>query len=256
MSQKKTKTNKTDNSKKGLMFRLIKKIVSRHFSDVTFVGLDNIPDEPSIIVGNHSQMYGPLLAETKMPFNRYTWCIGNMLHLKEFPKYAYEDFWKYKPKWTQPFYKILSYIIAPIGTYIFNKADTIGVYKDARGISTFKNTVKALKQNNNIIIFPEMHSPFNEIINEFQNRFVDIGRFYFKETGKNLPFVPMYIAPKLKTMVFGKPIAFDSLVDIEKERNNICDYLKNEITNLAKDLPIHTVIPYVNISKKKYTKSQ
>ena len=38
-----------------------------------------------------------------------------------------------------------------------------------------------------------------------------------------------------------------------KDNNN---YLKNEITKLAKDLPVHTVVPYLNIKKKDYPKSK
>jgi len=220
------------------------------------VGLENIPSESSVIVGNHAQIHGPLFSAVKFPHKKYVWCIGNMMHLKEVPSYAFADFWSHKPKWTHWFYKMLSYIIAPLSVYVFNGADVIGVYKDTRGLSTFKNSIIGLKDGAHIIIFPECEKEFNEIVNEFQDKFVDLARLYFKDTGKELSFVPMYNAPKLKTVMFGKPIKFDSTDTIENQRAKICDYLKTEITALAKELPVHTVVPYANISKKKYPKSK
>lgn len=250
------KEKKKKIKKKGLFFRFLKATVSGFYGKVNHQGLENMPKEPCIFVGNHVQANGPIIAEMKMPFKRYTWCIGNMLHLKEFPAYAFQDFWGYKPKWTHWFYRMMACVIAPLGTYIFKNADVIGVYKDMRARSTFKNSINALKEDYNLIIFPEKHEKFNHIVNEFQDKFVDVARLYLKETGKELSFVPMYLAPKLKTVVYGKPIQFNSQRPIEEERKRICDDLKNAITALAQTLPVHTVIPYANISKKMYPKSK
>lgn len=252
---KKSKPHKL-NKRKGLLFKIIKATISGFYGRVKYVGEENIPQEPCIFIGNHAQMHGPIVAELRSPFRRYTWCIGNMLHLREFPKYAFQDFWGYKPKWTHWFYKMLACIIAPLGTYIFRNADVIGVYKDMRGRSTFRNSIRVLNENYNLIIFPECHTEFNEIVNEFQDKFVDLARMYFKETGKELMFVPMYIAPSLRTIVYGKPIKFNSQKSITEQRKEICDYLKIEVTNLAKTLPAHTVIPYANIPKNQYPKSK
>ena len=247
--------NKTK-KKKGLFFKLMKATISGFYGKVNHVGIENIPNEPCIIVGNHAQINGPIIAEMRSPFPHYTWCIGDMLHLKEFPSYAFQDFWRYKPKWTHWFYKMLSYILAPLGTYIFKNADVIGVYNDMRTVSTFKNSTKILKEGNHLIVFPEKHEAFNHIINEFKDKFVDLARLFHKETGKELSFVPMYIAPKLKTVIYGKPIKFNNNINIGEERKKVCDYLKSEITILAQSLPAHTVIPYANIPKKLYPKSK
>ncbi len=68
--------------------------------------------------------------------------------------------------------------------------------------------------------------------------------------------VPMYIAPKLRKLVLGKPIVFCALALIAEERRRICGYLMYKITRLACALPLHTVIPYRNIPKKDYPKNQ
>jgi len=69
---------KKKNKKKGLLFRIVKNHFTRVYKKTEIIGSENIPNEPSIIVGNHSQMHGPILAEVKFPYNRRTWCVGNM----------------------------------------------------------------------------------------------------------------------------------------------------------------------------------
>lgn len=135
---------------------------------------------------------------------------------------------------------------------IFNDARTIGVYHDARILSTFKNTIKTLQSGKNVVVFPEHDVKHNHIIYDFQDRFIDIATLYYKKTGKELSFVPMYIAPRLKKVYLGRPVRFCANESMETERSRICTYLMDEITAIAEALPEHTVVPYRNIPKREY----
>lgn len=242
MSEKKT----------SFLFKIIKGTVKLFYPKITVEGAENLPDEPVIVVGNHCQMNGPIVGELYMPGNHYIWCAGEMMQLKEVPDYAFQDFWSQKPKWTHPFYKLLSHIIAPLSVCVFNNAHTIGVYHDARILSTFKVTVKRLREGASVVIFPEHDVTYNNIIYEFQDKFIDIAKIYYKTTGKELAFVPLYIAPKLRKMYLGNPIRFNAANSIAAERSRICTYLMEEITEIARSLPEHTVVPYKNIPKRDY----
>lgn len=233
-------------------FRVIRWLVKVFYPKITVEGTENLPRESAIIVGNHTQMNGPICAELYFPGKRKTWCAYQMMKCKEVPAYAFQDFWSGKPRWTHWFYKALSYIIAPLSACVFTNAHTIPVYHDARLITTFKQTISALQAEENVIIFPECYSPHNHIVYEFQDKFVDVAKLYFKRTGKILNFVPLYIAPKLKKIYIGKAIPFCPDNSMEQERSRICNYLMDEITSIACSLPRHTVVPYPNIPKKDY----
>ena len=242
--------------KKGAkVYAIIRWLVKCFYPKMAVVGEENLPDEPVIIVGNHSQMNGPIVGELYVPGEPYIWCAGEMMHMKDVPEYAFRDFWSGKPKWLQPGYKLLSYIIAPLSVCIFNNARTVGVYHDSRILSTFKNTVKLLQDGKSIVIYPEHNAEHNHIVCDFQAKFVDVAKLYYKKTGKELAFVPMYIAPRLKMVCFGKPIRFDATASMDAERSRICEYLMDEITAIAEGLPVHTVVPYNNIPKKDYPKN-
>lgn len=94
--------------------------------------------------------------------------------------------------------------------------------------------------------------PHNRILCEFQDRFIDVARIYYKKTGQEPVFVPMYIAPALKQVCFGDPIRFCGEAPIREERARICTALMDEITRIACALPEHTVVPYRNIPKRLY----
>ena len=239
--------------KQGLFFRFSKWCVSLFYKKSQFIGLENIPDEPCIITGNHAKAHGPVNAELYFPTQKLIWCDGPMMVRKEFPKYAYDNFFGGKPNF---FCKIFAHILAPLITYYFSNADALPVYRDMRIVKTYKASTDALLSGINIVILPECPDEYNEITNKLNEYFVDVARYYFKSTGKELKFVPMYYAVGIKKVVFGKPIKFDGAKPIEEQRKVICEYIMQETTDIAKSLPVHKVVPFNNVPKKQYKNSK
>ncbi len=237
------------------LYRVIRWLVRLFSPKMKVKGAENLPEEPCVIVGNHSQMYGPIAGELYTPGKHYIWCAGEMMHRQEVAEYAYRDFWSGKPKGIRWFYRLLSRMIGPLSELIFTNAHTIAVYHDTRLISTFRDSIEKLQEGNRIVIFPECYDEHNNIVHGFQDKFVDLARFYYKKTGRELDFVPMYLAPRLGTITYGEPIRFRAGSPIAEERSRICAGLQDAITDIAVSLPEHTVVPYPNIPKKQYPKN-
>lgn len=235
-----------------LSYRAIKGLIRAFYKEPKLLGVENIPSEPCVFVGNHSQLHGPIVSELYIPVEHKTWCAGEMMDRKEVPSYAFRDFWEEKPSYTHWFYRLLSHVIAPLSVLLFHNAETIAVYHDARCISTFKTSLKELELGKSLVIFPEYRREFNRILYDFRTRFIDLAKMYYKRSAKALSFVPMYLAPRLNTLSFGKPTAFDPTAPIEEERTRICAYLMEQITAIAQQLPLHTVIPYRNMPRSQY----
>lgn len=235
-------------------FLALKWLLRKIYPAPRFVG--ELPEEACVIVGNHSQIHGPLIGELHFPGRFRIWCAGAMMRLRTVPAYAYADFWSQKSRFSRPFYKLCSYLIAPLAAFIFTQAHTIGVYRDGRILSTFKKTVKALKNGENILIFPEHDVKYNHIVYDMEEHFIDVAKLYYKRTGKELLFVPAYFAPRLKQVTFGTPVRFSAAADMAKERTRIRLQLMADITAIAESLPLHIVVPYRNIPKKNYPKNK
>lgn len=234
------------------VFVVIRFFVRMLYPEITAEGTENLPDGPYIAVGNHAKMNGPIACELYYPGPHYTWTAGQMMKVREIPSYAYRDFWSAKPGYIRWAYKIFSYIIALPAACVFNNAACIGVYHDTRIISTFRDTVRKLQEGACAVIFPEHNVPYNNLVWEFQDRFVDTARMYYRKTGEEISFVPMYVAPRLKKLYFGEPVRYDHTADKEAERKRISKAMMESITEIARSLPEHTVVPYPNIPKRCY----
>lgn len=234
------------------LYRFIRFMVWVFYPRTGVEGLDFLPEEPCLVVGNHAQMHGPIACELYFPGAHSTWCAGEMMHLREVPDYAFHDFWRDKPRSVRWLFRLFSYLIAPISVCVFNNARCVGVYHDMRIMTTFRETIGKLKAGERIVIFPEHDAPGNGLLWEFQDRFVDMARLYYRQTGKALLFVPLYVAPALRTMYLGAPLRYDPSAPADAERERIARGLSRAITGLARALPRHRVVPYRPMPKKQY----
>lgn len=236
-------------------YRVIRYLVWVFSPKFTLEGTENIPRESCVIVGNHSQMFGPIAGELYTPLKHDVWCAGEMMHAEEVSEYAFRDFWSGKPRSVRWLYRIFSRLLPPLAVLIFNNAHTVGVYHDSRLITTFRRSIERLRDGSSIVIFPECYTEHNNIVHQFKDRFVDLARFFYRKTGRELYFVPMYVAPRLSRVCYGEPVRFRADAPIAEERQRIAETLMDRITDLALALPEHTVVPYPNVSKKLYPKN-
>ena len=128
----------TEAKRVPLAYKAIKWLIGSLSPKMRVEGLENLPEDGAVIVGNHAHMYGPIAAELYLEDKHHIWCAAQMMKLKEVPAYAYQDFWSMKPWYTHWYYRLLSYLVAPLCVLVFNNANTIPVYHDARVMITFR----------------------------------------------------------------------------------------------------------------------
>jgi hypothetical protein len=249
------KASNTPSDFSRFCYKIIRFCVRVVYPKATVYGLENLPEEPCILVGNHSQLHGPVMCELDLPFDRAIWCAGPMMVREDVADYAFQDFWSKKPRWCRWFYRIVSYLIPPLSVCIFTNAHTIAVWRDNRIINTFRQTVNALQSGANVVIFPECYDPHNNIVHAFQENFVDVAKLYYKRSGKAVKFVPLYVAPNLHSMYIGKPVDYDPEAEPAAQRSRICRELMDAITQMATSLPLHTVVPFPNLPKRQHPKN-
>jgi 1-acyl-sn-glycerol-3-phosphate acyltransferase len=198
---------------------------------------------PSIYIANHATVATPTAIHLYFPGKKRPWVIGAMCSMKTIPEYASKEFWtNLKPAWW--YRKILPVVLSPIGYIIMRGAEAIPVYRDNRMIVTIKKTVQSLEEGVNVYIFPEYDAPYSEYHNDFEDGFVNVASVYYRKTKKKLKFYPLYNCLDKKIMSFGMPVEYNPENPIEEERKRITNYLKENITALAKEIGPHKVISY------------
>lgn len=255
------KEKKTDKKikKNTLFFRFCAWVARRFHKKSVIEGLENLPDEPCVIVANHSQLHSPLTFELYVNVKRAIWCEGKMMVCREVPEYAEENFWPNATDKQKKHRRFWVKLIAPLVGYIFSHAHTVPVYRDARLMKTFRLSEEALLNGENLVIFPENEIPDenNPVLDHFNLHFVDIAKVYHKKYGKILKFVPAYNCVELKKVVIGKNyVEYDPDIPMNEQRELLCENLRREITDLAQSLPRHKVVPFLTIPKSEWRYSK
>ena len=74
--------------KPSRIFPYLLKIVKAFYIKYEIEGLENIPSEPALLIGNHAQIHGPLASQLHLMKNSYTWCAAEVEDIKEAQPYA------------------------------------------------------------------------------------------------------------------------------------------------------------------------
>ena len=77
------KLERLNDKKTTWVYRVIRWLVWLFSPKYQLEGTENLPDEPCVIVGNHSHMYGPIEGELYTPGKHYVWCAGEMMNREE-----------------------------------------------------------------------------------------------------------------------------------------------------------------------------
>ncbi len=211
-------------------------------------------DETAVYICNHSGAIGP--ATMAMYFDRPArpWIIHYMFKKDTLHNFIFHNFLfgraskhKFLMRW------IVGDFITQALPPLLKDFDPIIVHMNSTKIvATFKESVKALLNGQNIYIFGESWEKFSRFINHLQDGYVYIAKMLYKQTGKLLKFYPLYTGNKLKTINVGAPIEFDPNNDFEAEKKRISSYLENKITEIGESLPEHDPVPFVTDDFYKY----
>lgn len=202
-------------------------------------------EEPAVFVCNHSAIRGPVMMTLDFKPKHRSWTISCALDSKEAVNYAYHDVFfadSRKCKW---FWRFMSRIVAKGLPPLLHYSNTIPVYHDKRILQTFKQSIRALSDGEQLVIFAESPKRFSEFINELQPGFVDIARLYYRKTKKALKFFPVYLEKKNAVISVGKPITFDPAQSLDEQRERIIHYLRDNIDRLGRALPAHKPVPFL-----------
>ena len=72
-----------DDKKTTWIYRVLRWFIWLFSPKYRLEGVENLPAEPCVIVGNHSHMYGPIAGELYTPGKHYVWCAGEMMNRDE-----------------------------------------------------------------------------------------------------------------------------------------------------------------------------
>lgn len=216
-------------------YRGLKTILKIKYKRPQFIYLGKKPDNGAIILSNHEGTDAPMSLEIYCDFPIRFWGAHEMNSgLKKLYGYQTKVYYHEKKHWNLFAARVFCLLASPLTNLFYKGLKLISTYKDARLKNTLKESLTAIRQGENIVIFPEnSEDGYLAELKGFFAGFVLLGQTCAKE-GIDVPIYVSYYKKKENKYIFDQPILFSKLKEEYKTKEQIAEYLLNRCNQLGK----------------------
>lgn len=218
-----------------LWYRGLKNIMKIRYKKPEFIYLGEKPTNGSIILSNHEGTDAPMSLEIYCDFPIRMWGTAEMNSgLKRMYAYQTKEYYHIRKHWNLFGARMFCLLASPLTNLFYKGLNLISTYKDGRLRETLKESVKSIKNGDNIVIFPEnSENGYLEELTSFYSGFVLLAQQCFKQ-GIDVPIYVSYYKKRERVYIFDKPIKYSELKTICSTREEMTNYLLNKCNNLGK----------------------
>lgn len=230
--QKKPKKFK---QKRKAWFRFMKKLMVCRYKKPKFVFLGEKPTNGAIIISNHEGTDAPLSLEMYCDFPIRFWGTGEMNSgLKKLYQYQTKVYYHEKKHWNLFLARMFCLVASPLTNLYYKGLNLISTYHDSRFRQTLKDSLKAIQDGDNIVIFPEKSDKgYLPELEGFYKGFLSFADVC-KAKGIDVPIYVSYFKIKEKIYIFDAPVKYSSLIANGDSRDQIAKKLLDRCNELGK----------------------
>ena len=216
-------------------FRGIKRLMTSRYKAPQFIALDGKEFENgSLILSNHEGTDAPMSLEMYLDKPLRMWGAHEMNSgLIKMYKYQTRVYYHEKKHWNLHLARLFCLLASPLTNLFYKGINLISTYKDARFIITMRESLDAIKNGENVVVFPEDSAKgYLAQLEGFYAGFAVFAEHALKR-GVDIPIVVSYFRKGQKIFVFDKPIKYSELIDKYGDKEKIVDYLLNRCNQLG-----------------------
>ena len=216
-------------------FRGLKKLMKCRYKQPRFVYLGNKITNGGVILSNHEGTDAPMSLEIYCDAPLRMWGAHEMNSgLVKMYKYQTKVYYHEKKHWNLHLARLFCLIASPLTNLFYKGLNLISTYKDARFTKTIKESIEAIRNGENIVIFPEdSANGYLAELEGFYAGFVVLGEVCLRR-GIDLPIFVSYFRKSDKTYIIDKPVMFSELVKDGATKEEIADKLRLRCNELGK----------------------
>lgn len=199
-------------NKRKLWFRCYKTMMKIFIRRTKFVYLGEPVTQKSVIVSNHARTGAPLAWELYNDVPITFWGAHEMNSgLIKMYKYQTRVYYHEKKHWNLGLARIYCLLASPLTNIFYKGIKLISTYKDIRFRNTIKESVKALNENKNIIIFPEISDKgYLDQLEGFHEGVILLLEYCLKNN-MDIPVYVSYYTKSKKQYIVDKPVMVSEL---------------------------------------------
>ena len=212
----------------GKLFECVRYCVRPFLKVRETVYAEPVGEEPVIFLANHLGAVGPMYMAATFPLRDQVviWCNEGMMDEKLIVEYVRGDWWWHPESKLAPLYSAtIPYIARLIVPKVLRSAPTIAVCRDARVMTTMRQSIKALKEGKHLVIFPELPDGHDSHAEQLQMGWINLVSMYNKATGKNIRMIPVFIDESSGTFNVCKGITADPEIPVKEQADSIERYI-------------------------------
>ena len=198
--------------KRKLYFRFVKKVVRIKYKRPTFMFLGEEYKNGSIIICNHEGTDTPMTLEIfcKSPLRMWgAWEMNSGL-IKMY-KYQSRVYYHEKKHWNLFLARLFCLLASPLTNMFYSGLNLISTYRDNRFIKTIKESIRALENGENVVIYPEdSTNGYLPELEGFYHGFLALAKAAYKK-GIDVPIYVTYFQKNKRIFVVDKPILYSEL---------------------------------------------
>ena len=221
-------------SKRKWYFRFLKKIMKVRYKKPEFIYLGEEITNGGIILSNHEGTDSPMSFEIYSGKPVRFWGTHEMNSgLVKMYKYQSRVYFHEKKHWNLFGARMFCLIASPLTNLFYKGLNLISTYPDGRFKKTIRESINAIRNGENIVIFPEKSdNGYQATMEGFYGGFVLFAEVC-KRGGIDLPIFVSYFNKEKKIYLIDKPIKYSELSSMGETRDEIAKKLCNRCNELG-----------------------
>ena len=194
-------------------------------------------EEPVVFIANHYNVFGPLSFVLSMPLVYNIWMNQELVDQETAKVSLRPGIRRLLPFLRETRVEWLCEKIAAFISYVLRQVGMIPVDRNqpSRLISTMRQSIAALEEGHNLLIFPETGDPEYSLtsVTPFYSGFAMLGRLYYRKTGKVLRCGPCESDEQQHRIRIGELESDDPEAEPAPETERVSETLNRRIREMA-----------------------
>ena len=221
--------------KRKLYFRFLKTLMKSRYKEPTFIYLGDKITTGALILSNHEGTDAPMSFEIYHEAPIRMWGAGEMNSgLIQLYKYQTRVYYHEKKHWNIHLARLFCLIASPLTYLFYSGLNLISTWHDARFAKTLRESIDAIKEGYNIVVYPENSA--NGYLSElegFHEGFVMLAEVCFRH-GIDLSIYVTYFRRSDLVYIIDSPVTYSELVKNGASREEVARALCQRCNELGK----------------------
>ena len=216
-------------------FRFMKSLTLKRYKKPKFVYLGEEIGTGGIILSNHEGTDSPMSLELYLDKSIRMWGAHEMNSgLVKMYKYQTRVYYHEKKHWNLHLARLFCLLATPLTNLYYSGLNLISTYRDGRFLKTLRESVQALQDGYNIVIYPEDSSKgYLSELENFYEGFVALAELCHRK-GMQVPIYVSYFQKDKLIYVIDKPVYYAELKAEGLTRTEIAERLLRRCNELGK----------------------